>query len=285
MTHTKTLLCFGYGYSARALAALLAPQGWRIIGTSRGGGAEPGADNCSFAGAWEEGLDRLVRRSEAILLSIPPDAAGDIALRAFADAFRSRDQGWIGYLSTTGVYGDLGGRWAFEWTPPHPCSDQGARRALAERQALSLPRPACVFRLPGIYGPGRSPLDRLRTGDMQRLDKPGQVFSRIHVQDLAQALLLSIERSAPGRIYNVCDDEPAPSPAPISFAADLLGLELPPIEPFALDKLSPMAQRFWAENKRVSNARIKAELGWRPRFPSFREGLGSLHEQCDSRTH
>lgn len=277
MTNPRTLLCFGMGYSALALARLLAPQGWRIVGTSRAPAAEAGLEMLAFSGAWSEPLDRLTRSADAVLLSIPPNDGGDPALQAFAEAFAARRQGWLGYLSTTGVYGDLGGRWAFEWTPPNPQSVQARRRLCAEAQALALPRPGCIFRLPGIYGPGRSALDRAAAGETRRLLKPGQVFSRIHVADLARALARSIVRSAPGRIYCICDDRPAPAADVTTHAAALLGLALPPPEPFAAAQLSEMAQRFWAENKRVSNARAKAELGWRPHFPSYVEGLGSIH--------
>jgi len=271
----KTLLCFGYGYSAHALGARVLRAGWRVAGTRR---RPTSPDELAFSGAPTAELEALVREAEAVLLSIPPDEAGDPALRAFADAFAARRHGWVGYLSTTGVYGDLGGRWAFEWTPANPGSDPGRRRALAERQALALPRPACVFRLPGIYGPGRSPLDRVRAGEVRRLDKPGQVFSRIHVEDLAEALALSMERSEPGQIYNICDDEPAPPQDVTAHACALLGLPPGPLEPFDETALSEPAKRFWGESKRVSNARAKAALGWRPRFPTYREGLASLLE-------
>lgn len=276
-TQTKTLLCFGYGYSAQWLAAGLPAAQWRIVGTRRAPHSDERAEVLGFDGNWSAELDAITRTADAILLSIPPDEAGDPALRAFAQAFAARTQGWVGYLSTTGIYGDLGGRWAFEWTPPNPQSEPGRRRALAERQVLNLPRPGCVFRLPGIYGPGRSALDRLQAGDTQRLIKPGQVFSRIHVADIAAGLAVSLQASMRGRVYNLCDDEPAPPEQVTGFAAGLLGLTLPEPEPFNLAKLSPMAQRFWAENKRVSNARAKAELGWLPRFPSYREGLTSIH--------
>jgi len=282
MTEPKTLLCFGYGYSAQRLAARLPAAQWRVVGTSRTPGRAANADVLAFDGQPTAALQDLTARADAVLLSIPPDDAGDPALRAFASAFASRRSGWLGYLSTTGVYGDLGGRWAFEWTPPNPQSEQGRRRALAERQALDLPRPACIFRLPGIYGPGRSALDRLQAGELRRLRKPGQVFSRVHVEDIAAALALSMAAPNPGRIYNLCDDEPAAPEEVMGFAADLLGLTLPPPDPFDPAALSPMAQRFWAENKRVANARLKAEIGWRPLFPSYREGLTSIH-RGDSR--
>ena len=278
MATPPTLLCFGMGYSAGYLAELVSRAGWQIIGTSRAPTPHPHWRMLPFTGTWTGELEACTRAADAVLLSIPPDNAGDPALRAFAAAFAARTHGWIGYLSTTGVYGDRGGGWAFEWTPPRPQSDLARRRLVAEQQALALPRPACVFRLPGIYGPGRSALDRVAAGETLRLLKPGQVFSRIHTADLARALALSIAQSIPGRLYTVCDDEPAAAADVLSFAAALLSAPLPPPEPFDAQRLSEPARRFWSENKRVANARAKAELGWRPRFATYREGLRSIHQ-------
>lgn len=277
----NTILCFGFGYSATALAHASLRRNWRVIGTRRAQINHPIVDILAFDGEASPALHHAVETADAVLLSIPPDAEGDRALRAFAPAFAGRRHGWIGYLSTTGVYGDRGGGWVSERTARAPQSEAARWRAIAEDQALGLPRPACVFRLPGIYGPGRSPLERVKDPDFVAWIKPGQVFSRIHVDDLASALERSIQASGPGRIYNVCDDEPAAPQAVARFAAALLGLSPPKEAPFDEALLSPMARRFWAENKRVSNARIKAELGWRPRFPSFREGLRSI-ASCDS---
>lgn len=277
----KTLLCFGFGYSAAALAEVLMRQHWRVIGTRRSQKVHAGVDILAFTGEASPALQQAVEAADAILLSIPPDAQGDGALRAFAPAFAARRHGWVGYLSTTGVYGDRGGGWVSERTPLAPLSDAARLRVIAEDQALGLPRPACVFRLPGIYGPGRSPLERVRAPDLVSWIKPGQVFSRIHVADLAEALACSIPASAPGRIYNVCDDAPAPPQNVLRYAAGLLGLSAPREAPFDAALLSPMARRFWDENKRVSNARLKAELGWRPSFPSYQDGLLSI-ASCDS---
>ena len=278
----KILLCFGYGFSARAVhAALRRRGGWRVIGTQRSPRSQPDMDILPFQGAASPALQHLVESADAILLSIPPDEAGDCALRAFQPAFAGRGQGWIGYLSTTGVYGDRGGGWVDERSPRRPMSEPARRRALAEDHALALPRPACIFRLPGIYGPGRSALDKAREPGQISWIKPGQVFSRVHVADLAQALALSIAASAPASVYNVCDDAPCPPERVQRYAAALLGLPAPREENFDASRLSPQALRFWAENKRVSNARIKAQLGWRPRFPSYQEGLSSI-ASCDS---
>lgn len=272
-----TLLCFGFGYSAGFLAQLLLREGWCIIGTSRAPTPQQDVRLLPFTGVWTAELDACTREAKAVLLSIPPDEAGDPALRAFADAFAARTRGWVGYLSTTGVYGDRGGGWAFEWTAPRPQSDLARRRMIAESQTLALTQPGCIFRLPGIYGPGRSALDRAAAGETLRLLKPGQVFSRIHAADLARALALSIARSPPGRIYTLCDDQPAAAADVLTCAAELLGLALPAPEPFDPLRLSEPARRFWSENKRVANARAKAELGWRPRFATYREGLRSIH--------
>lgn len=278
----KTLLCFGFGYSAAALSQALPREAWRVVGTKRSPSRHEHVDIVAFNGEASPALQQLVETADAILLSIPPDAQGDCVLRAFSGAFAARQHGWLGYLSTTGVYGDRGGRWVSERSPRAPQSEQSVRRALAEDQALALARPACIFRLPGIYGPGRSALDRVGEAGAVSWIKPGQVFSRIHVWDLAEALRLSIAANRPGAIYNVCDDEPAPQEAVQRYGAMLLGVPAPPELPLDLARLGPMAQRFWAENKRVSNARLKAELNWRPHYPSFRDGLSSI-ARCDSR--
>ena len=185
---------------------------------------------------------------------------------------------WIGYLSTTGVYGDLKGRWAFEVSALRASSLEGARRVGAEQdwrqvgQGMGLS--VTVFRLPGIYGPGRSAFDRLRAGNASRVIKPGQVFSRVHVEDIASGLEASIDRPRAGGIYNLCDDEPAPPQDVITYAATLAGMPLPP--EVSVDSLRPIAQRFYAENKRVSNALAKQELGWKPAYRTYREGLNAI---------
>jgi nucleoside-diphosphate-sugar epimerase len=268
------LACLGFGYSAAALARRMKVLKWRIAGTTRSARHEPeGVDLIPFDGAAaSERLRFVIARCDAVLISIPPDADGCPAYRALAGVV---PQGaWIGYLSTTGVYGDHGGGWVFEDSPLHPLSDISSRRVTAEAQWRG--QGAHVFRLPGIYGPGRSAIDRLKAHDARRIAKPGQVFSRAHVEDIAAALALSIAKPNLGRVYNICDDEPAPPQDVIAYAAQLMGITAPPIEPFATANLSPMAQRFYAESKRVSNARAKAELGWRPQFPTYREGLAAI---------
>jgi nucleoside-diphosphate-sugar epimerase len=268
------LACLGYGYTAAALARRMKVLNWRIAGTQR----QPAAalddmDMIPFDGEGvSERLSLLLARAQAVLVSIPPDADGCVAFRALVQAIPK--SAWIGYLSTTGVYGDRAGGWVFETDRTNPLSETAARRVLAEQQWQSVQ--AHVFRLPGIYGPGRSAFDRLRAGDARRIIKPGQVFSRAHVDDIAGAIALSIAKPNRGQVYNVCDDLPAPPQDVTIFAATLMGVAPPPAEPYDTVTLSPMAQRFYAESKRVSNARAKAELGWRPHFPSFREGLTAI---------
>lgn len=273
------LLCLGYGAIAKALVRRLPRADWEVAGTTRSAetaGEMQGSDiaTLDLSAALQPAALKTVTH---ILLSIPPDDLGDLAFKTGARALRAAPSlQWVGYLSTTGVYGDLQGRWAFEWTPTAPLSTEGKRRALAEMQWLEAGLPAHVFRLPGLYGPGRSAFDRLRAGDARRIVKPGQVFSRAHEDDVAAALLASIERPNPGRIYNICDDEPAPPQDVTAYAAELLGMAPPPEIALEDANLSPMAQRFYAESKRVSNARAKSELGWRPRYPTYREGLAAI---------
>jgi nucleoside-diphosphate-sugar epimerase len=183
---------------------------------------------------------------------------------------------WVGYLSTTGVYGDRAGGWVDEASALTPAGERGRRRVAAEAGWRALGLPLHIFRLAGIYGPGRSALDSVRAGKAQRIDKPGQVFSRIHVDDIAAVLDASIARPYPGAIYNVCDDDPAPPQDVIAYACALLGRAPPPLVPFDQAALSPMARSFYGESKRVSNRRIKDELGVRLRFPDYRAGLDAL---------
>ena len=211
---------------------------------------------------------------------MPPDEAGDPVLDCYAKAIAGLGTEWIGYLSTTGVYGDRAGGWVDEASDLRPAGERGRRRVAAERGWLDLweqsGRPAHLFRLAGIYGPGRGPFEQVRAGTAKQVIKPGQVFSRIHVHDIVQVLEASMARPNPGAIYNVCDDDPAPPQDVIAEASRLLGLAPPPEIPFETAALSPMARSFYEESKRVSNRRIKEELGVRLRYPSYREGLAAL---------
>ncbi len=279
------LLVFGYGFSARALAVRLRGADWSVAGTIR----QP-ADRARLEAMGvmpvpvgnQSEMQRAVRAANAILVTAPPDAEGCPGLRALVPALAKAEAfpDWIGYLSTTGVYGDRRGGWVTEQSRLAAQSMEGARRVGAERDWLEVGRgmglTVTVFRLPGIYGPGRSALDRVRAGEARRIVAPNQVFSRVHVDDLAAGLEASIAHPRPGGIYNLCDDQPAPNGDVIAYAAELLGLPVPPEIPLADAGLSATAQRFYAESKRVSNARAKAELGWRPAYPSYREGLAAI---------
>ncbi len=223
-----------------------------------------------------------------LLVSVPPDAEGDPVLRRFSGAFeRARNLRWIGYLSTIGVYGDHGGAWIDERTPPGPTSARSRQRLQAEIQWLDLGRrsgvPVQVFRLAGIYGPGRNALRNLKDGTAKRIVKPDQVFNRIHAADVATVLLASMDRPRAGAVYNVTDDEPAPPQDVVTYAAALLGVAAPPEMPFAEANLSPMAASFYADNKRVSNRIIKQDLGVSLAFPTYREGFQALYAAGEGR--
>jgi nucleoside-diphosphate-sugar epimerase len=282
------LFALGYGFTARALARRLADAGWRTAASVRRDEEVPRLQAEDVAAVHISDAKRLTEqlcRTQALLVSAPPSAAGCPAIAALAPALAraSSRPHWIGYLSTTGVYGDLRGGWAFETSPLAAQSVEGARRVMAERSWVDLGRElglrVAVFRLPGIYGPGRSAFDRLRDGRARRIASPGQVFSRIHVDDLAAGLERSIAQPRAGGIYNLCDDEPCANSDVVAYAASLLGLPVPPEIPLAEADLPPAALRFYAESKRVSNARAKAELGWRPMHPSYREGLRAVLAQ------
>ena len=273
----RHLLCFGLGYSARVLASRLTDDGWRVTGTSR----NPDEPDCLCFNREHPLAPAAFAGISHILVSIPPDEAGDPVLdRHGADIAALPALAWLGYLSTTGVYGDRAGGWVDERSELRPSGTRGRRRVAAETGWLDLWRrrgvPAHIFRLAGIYGPGRAPFAALRAGTATRIDRPGQVFSRIHVDDLASVLLASITRPRPGASYNVCDDEPAAPEAVIAHAAALLGLPAPPLVPFEAAGLSPMARSFWDDNKRVSNRLIKEELGVALRHPNYRTGLAAI---------
>jgi nucleoside-diphosphate-sugar epimerase len=281
------LFSFGLGYSAEALAARLARKGWSIAGTARDAAnierlKAQGYAVTRFAGEPDNpGLPRLLAGTTHLLLSIPPGPDGDPVLRHCRDQIAALSTlDWIGYLSTVGVYGDHEGALVDETTPPRPNSERTKARVVAESDWLALGevigRPVQVFRLAGIYGPGRSALDKILAGTARRVVKPGQVFNRIHVEDIATVLEASMARPRAGGIYNVADDEPAAPDEVIAYAAELLGVAPPPAVPFDEAELTPMARSFYGDSRRVSNARIKSELGVRLVYPSYREGLSSL---------
>jgi len=279
------LFVFGLGYVGEAFAGALAARGWRVAATARG------ADRVAALRARGieavEASDKAAMTAamggvNAVLITAPPNADGCPGLQAVIPALAAANAfpDWIGYLSTTGVYGDFEGRWVFESSPLKAQSVEGARRVGAERDWRQVGRgmglTVTSFRLPGIYGPGRSAFDRLRAGEGRRIVKPGQVFSRIHLDDIVSGLLASLDQPKAGGIYNLCDDEPAPPQDVMEYAAQLLGVPVPPDLPFDALGLSPATRRFYAENKRVSNALAKAELGWRPKYPTYREGLTAI---------
>ena len=270
-----TILMLGHGYSAAALAARL--PGWQVLGTTRSPGplareAEVQALRWSDAGA----VEAAIAGAEAILVSIPPADGGDPALRRYGAALARSPARWVGYLSATAVYGDRQGGWVDEDGALEPVNARSRWRVAAERAWLATGLPVMLFRLAGIYGPGRSALDRLREGRAHRIVKEGQVFSRIHVDDIAAVLGAAMARGRPGRAYNVADDAPTPPEEVVVFAAALLGLRPPPAIPFAEAGLSPMARSFYAESKRVANRRIRDELGVALAYPSYREGLRAI---------
>lgn len=274
---TPTLLSLGHGYSAQALARHLLPQGWHVIGTTR---SPDKAEAMRAAGIepllWPGDIGPSLMRATHLLSSIAPDDAGDPALRAHGARIAAARPIWVGYLSTTGVYGDHQGGWVDEETPLAPTTRRGLQRVRAEAEWQALGLPLHIFRLAGIYGPGRGPFEKVRDGTARRILKPGQVFSRIHVDDIAQVLAASMAQPRPGAIYNVCDDDPAPPEDVIAHAARLLGLPLPPAVPYDEAEMTPMARSFYAESKRVRNDRIKSDLGIRLAYPTYREGLAAL---------
>lgn len=287
-----TLFCFGFGYSARHLAQALEPKGWHIAGTSRtadgvrrmqadgamgfvfdGTAPGPGIGTAGSAGT-------AVRRASHVVVSIPPDSAGDPVLRYHETDLAQSSAAWIGYLSTIGVYGDHGGAWIDETTPATPQSERSRRRALAEQQWLDFAartgKRVEIFRLAGIYGPGSSAVESVRQGTARSIIKPGQVFNRIHVADIAGTLQAALSQPHVHAIYNVTDDEPAPPQDVNAFAAQLLGLPPPQEIPFEAANLSDMGRSFYAENKRVRNDRIKTALNVALKYPTYREGLAAI---------
>jgi len=287
MSMGGTLLSLGHGYSARALARRLG-SGWRVIGTTR--------SPEKAAALREEGVEPRVwpgtdladdiAEATHILASAAPGEDGDPFLQRLGGALERVRPAWVGYLSTTGVYGDHGGGWVDEETELAPGTERGRRRALAEEQWRSVSEqggwPLAIFRLAGIYGPGRGPFEKVRSGEARRIVKPGQVFSRIHVEDIAQVVEAAMNRpgeAAPGgTAFNVCDDEPAPPEDVLAHAADLIGAPRPPEVPFDAAEMSPMARSFYSESKRVRNDRMKTRLGVSLLYPTYREGLAALRD-------
>ena len=256
------MFIFGLGYTAGRIAAQLRAQGWQVDATGSAGNVE-----FSDSGAVQAALGQATH----ILSSVPPDAAtgGDDVLTTYGDVIASSPAEWRGYLSSTGVYGDTGGAWVDESAP----TGTGRRSARAEADARWLALGAHVFRLPGIYGPGRSALERVLSGAAKRIDLPDQVFSRVHVDDIASGVLANFD--APPGAYNLADELPASQNAVIEEVCRLLRCDPPPLQSLEEANLSPMARGFYAENRRVANGKAKRLLGWTPRYPTFREGLAA----------
>jgi nucleoside-diphosphate-sugar epimerase len=251
------LFIFGLGYSASRIAAAAEARGWEVVSTGSAG-------TLRFDDAGQVRL--ALADSDQVLSSVPPAADGDPVLAAYGDALAGRA---LTYLSSTGVYGDAAGAWLDESAP----TGTGRRTARSEADAAWLALGAKVLRLPGIYGPGRSALERVREQAARRIDVPGQVFSRIHVDDIVQAAQLAF--NAPAGAYNVADDLPCSQNAVIEHACRLLGTPLPPLQSLDEAQLSPMARGFYAENRRIANGKTKRVLGWQPHYPTYVEGLAA----------
>jgi nucleoside-diphosphate-sugar epimerase len=280
----KRLFCFGYGYSAAALARWLAADGFTVAGTTRDPEkiktlSSQGVEGWVFDGRERIAADAL-NGATHVLVSVPPLGGADPVLGQCRDQLAALKPDWIGYLSTTGVYGNRDGGVVDEGSALKPTSDRARARVQAELGWLRFGDehdiPVQIFRLAGIYGPGRSVLDQLRAGTARRIDKPGHLFSRIHVDDIARTLTASIARPRAGGIYNVCDDEPAEPRALIEYGAALFGIDPPPLVALEAAALSDMARTFWADSKRVDNTRIKRELGVQLAYPTYREGLRAV---------
>jgi len=284
MTSPSSLLVFGGGYLGRAIARSAREKGWEVAVTSRQPQRRADFENQGWKAVDPDNPDALAAAgmaATAILVTAPPDAHGCPAMRALSALPAGKAwPDWIGYVSSTAVYGDRAGGWAFEGDPLNAATLEGARRARVERDwldgAQGMGLTLQVFRLPGFYGPGRSVLDRLRVGTARLVKKPGQVFNRIHVDDIVSGLFASMARPRPGGVYNLTDDEPTPADVVTAWAAERLGLPRPPEVDWTDPEVSEVMRRFYLDSKRVSNARAKAELGWRPRYPSYRQGLEAI---------
>jgi nucleoside-diphosphate-sugar epimerase len=286
------LFCFGLGYCAEVLAHRLAGAGWQVSGTAATADSMERIGRLGYAALPFDGsaampsISRALMDATHVLVSVPPGENGDPVLRWHAaDLAGARHLQWIGYLSTVGVYGDHGGGWVDEETPTAPLTERSRWRVAAESEWLALGAASGkrveIFRLAGIYGPGRSVIDDLRRGTARRIVKPGQVFNRIHVDDIATTLQAAMDRAGPHRIYNVADDEPSAPQAVLLYAARLLQVAPPDPLPFDLAELTPMARSFYTECKRVSNRRIKTDLDVTLAYPTFREGLSAILRATD----
>lgn len=278
------LFCFGLGYCADYLSAKLIKQGWQVSATCRTSEKAAVLEALGIRPVLLSGKKVTVTdlgKADHILISAPPEQDGSDPVLNFAEAALAALQDqikWVGYLSTTGVYGDHQGAWIDEETPPGLLSERGQRRVAAEAQWAATGLPMHYFRLAGIYGPGRNSLRALQNGTARRVVKQGQVFSRIHLVDITRILEASMANPNAGRAYSVCDDTPAPPQDVVTYAAELMGVSPPALQDFATAELSPMARSFYGENKRIRNNRIKEELGVSLEYPDYRAGLSALWE-------
>ena len=288
----KKLFCFGYGYVAEHLANALKAQDptWQICGTTR--------DTDKLSMMREDGIKAYLFSEETpfhdplfifngathVLISIPPNKQGDIVFQTHArDILNIPTVQWIGLCSSTSVYGDRDGDWVDETSEIRPTSERGSKRARAESAWLKMRRiagiPINIFRLSGIYGPGRSAIDTVRAGNPRRIEKPGHAFNRIHVDDIVQTMIASMDQPQPGDIYNLADNDPAPSHELVAYACALLGKEAPELIPYSEADMAPMARSFYKENKRVKNDKIKNKLGITLKYPDYKAGLDAIFEQ------
>ena len=278
------LFCFGLGYCADYLSAKLIKQGWQVSATCRTSQKAAVLEASGIRPVLLSGKKVTVTdldKADHILISVPPEQDGSDPVINFAGAALAALQDqikWVGYLSTTGVYGDHQGAWIDEETPAGLLSERGQRRVAAEAQWAATGLPMHYFRLAGIYGPGRNSLRALQNGTARRVVKQGQVFSRIHLADITRILEASMANPNAGRAYSVCDDTPAPPQDVVTYAAELMGVSPPALQDFATAELSPMARSFYGENKRIRNNRIKEELGVSLEYPDYRAGLSALWE-------
>lgn len=271
------MLLFGFGYTGGRFGRWLLSRGWAVEAVVR---SEEARRAVAAAGAVPidlESAQQAAARADAILVLAPPTDSGCPGLEVLGPALSTR-QRWIAYVSSTAVYGDQKGAWTHEDSPLNAASPTGLRRLNAERawSRACAGLPLVIFRLAGIYGPGRSALDRVREGKARRIEKNNHALSRIHVDDIVTLLAASLENPNQHPIYNVCDDEPAPTSDVVTYAAGLLGMEPPAPEPFESAVMSSAAERYFLESRRISNALAKASLGWRPQYPSYREGLTAI---------
>jgi nucleoside-diphosphate-sugar epimerase len=283
----KNLFCFGFGYCAAALSIALRQYNWTIGGTTtdlekRTYLRQNGINAYLFDSTQPlPALDRILQDTTHLILSIPPTEHGDIAYEMHGQELEALPNlEWVGYLSATSVYGNYNGSWVDEETPPSPNSRRGSLRLKAEQQwydlFLNSGFPLHIFRLAGIYGPGRSTLDVVRAGKARRIVKEGHVFNRIHIDDIVQTLFASMIYPQPGEIYNLADDDPEPSHEVIKYSCELLGLEVPELIPYdEVDYLAPIVRSFYQDNKRIKNEKIKRDLGVKLLYPDYKLGLNA----------